>query len=463
MKPERNCEDRLADVKKIYDLLSAELNRPLRVLDLGCAQGFFSLHAAKWGGTVTGVDFSAENIALCNLLAAENPDFKVNFVQTAVEDFLPTVKADEYDLLLCFNVPFSGFEKVQAQLMDLAQKIEIGLFEFALASENLVAGLPVNYREFLTDFSFVRALSYNETKPAKRPLCFTSNRYTYFENLGLLKIDKIFISPYSARTICYFCGDKFVKLFFITDQEQYDRSQCEINFLNTFGGQRGLPNICATVTEQDDAGIRITVVRDLIHGKALREKIFDGEEFDRWDVIRQMLEWMILFEQQGYYQGDIGAHNIIYCADGKVYPVDYETISSTPRLSLWLYSAKLQFLYFMNTLIEPRMSDRFIFPKMSKIYVSPRYLVDLKKHVTPRQYERIAAIREDEKFFARLYEILFEPEKDSEAYTVAETEILAIERYISYVGTKIQELEEQSREQQRRLEQLEKIVMERLK
>ena len=49
-KPVRNCEDRLADVKKIYDLLSAELGRPLRVLDLGCAQGFFSLYAAKWGG-----------------------------------------------------------------------------------------------------------------------------------------------------------------------------------------------------------------------------------------------------------------------------------------------------------------------------------------------------------------------------------------------------------------------------
>lgn len=461
IKPARNCEDRLADVKKIYDLLSAELNRPLRVLDLGCAQGFFSLNAAQWGGIVTGIDFSAENIALCNLLAEENPDFKVNFVQAQIENFLPTVKAGEYDLVLAFSVlhwcvKFSGFAKVQALLTYLAQKVDTGIFEFALASENLVAGLPVNYREFLTGFSFVRALSYHER-------FFASSRYTYFENLGLLKIDEIFISPYSARTICYFCGDKFVKVFDVTDQEQYDRSQCEINFLNTFGGQKGLPSLYTTLTEQDDAGMRIIHVRDMIKGITLREKIERGEEFDRWDVIRQMLEWMFFFEQQGYYQGDVGAHNIIYCDDGKVYPVDYESISHTPILSLWLYSAKLQFLYFMNTLLEPRKSDKFIFPEMSKIYPSPRYLLDLKKHVTPRQYERIAAIREDEKFFARLYEILFEPEKDSEAYTVAETEILALERYISYVGTKIQELEEQAREQQRRLEQLEKIVMERLK
>lgn len=49
-KPLRHCQDRLLVVKKIYDELSKELQRPLRVLDLGCAQGFFSLHMASWGG-----------------------------------------------------------------------------------------------------------------------------------------------------------------------------------------------------------------------------------------------------------------------------------------------------------------------------------------------------------------------------------------------------------------------------
>lgn len=49
-KPLRNCRDRLPVIKKIYDDLSAKLQRPLRVLDLGCAQGFFSLNIASWGG-----------------------------------------------------------------------------------------------------------------------------------------------------------------------------------------------------------------------------------------------------------------------------------------------------------------------------------------------------------------------------------------------------------------------------
>ncbi|MBO4400712.1 MAG: methyltransferase domain-containing protein [Selenomonadaceae bacterium] len=467
-KPIRNCEDRLADVKKIYDALSAELRRPLRVLDLGCAQGYFSLYAAKWGGVVTGLDFEAANIDLCRLLARENADLKVNFVCTRIEDFLPTVKAGEYDLVLCFNVlhwcsKFSGFEVVQAQLADLAQKIDIGLFELALKSEGIFqdCNLPENYRDFLTGFSFVRVLSYNyrhirpDLAHVKRPLCFASTKYAWFENLGLLKIDDVLVSPRGARTICYFCGDKFVKITNITDEAQYGRAQREINFLNTFGGQKGLPRLYITINEQDESGMRIIHVRDMIAGKTLREKITNGENFDRWNVIRQTLEWMVLFEQQGYYQGDVGAHNLIYTDDGRIYPVDYETIGDSPALYLWLYSAKLQFLNFINFILEPGKSNEYTFPL-------PMYLLNLKKHVTPRQYERIAAIREDEKFFARLYEILFEPEKDAEAYTVAETEILAIERYVSYIGTKTQEHEEQIAEQQRRIEELEKIIRERL-
>ena len=48
-KPTRNCFDRLPYIKKIFDALTKELNRPLRVLELGCNLGFFSFYAAEWG------------------------------------------------------------------------------------------------------------------------------------------------------------------------------------------------------------------------------------------------------------------------------------------------------------------------------------------------------------------------------------------------------------------------------
>lgn len=49
-KPLRECKDRLPAIKKVYDALSKKLQRPLHVLDLGCAQSFFSMHIASWGG-----------------------------------------------------------------------------------------------------------------------------------------------------------------------------------------------------------------------------------------------------------------------------------------------------------------------------------------------------------------------------------------------------------------------------
>ncbi|MDP1491552.1 kinase, partial [Klebsiella pneumoniae] len=50
----RDCNERLALISEQYDSLSRELGRPLRVLDLGCAQGFFSLSLASKGASVLG-------------------------------------------------------------------------------------------------------------------------------------------------------------------------------------------------------------------------------------------------------------------------------------------------------------------------------------------------------------------------------------------------------------------------
>ncbi len=38
----RATEDRFEDIRRVYEVLSDHLGRPLRVLDLGCAQGFRS-------------------------------------------------------------------------------------------------------------------------------------------------------------------------------------------------------------------------------------------------------------------------------------------------------------------------------------------------------------------------------------------------------------------------------------
>ena len=65
----RACIDRLDKIAEVHDALSTRLGRPLRILDMGCAQGFFSLSLAARGAEVHGVDFLDTNILVCQALA----------------------------------------------------------------------------------------------------------------------------------------------------------------------------------------------------------------------------------------------------------------------------------------------------------------------------------------------------------------------------------------------------------
>lgn len=244
--PKRMCLNRLTEFKKIYDSLSKELNRPLRVLDLGCNMGYFSLYAAKWGGTVTGIDVDMRNIRLCQFLAHEHPDYNIKFHHAKIEDFIPHICKDEYDLVLCFSVlhwltlPF-GFEFVQKLLEVLAKNVHTGLFEFALVSEFPKNNLPADYRQFLKGYSFIRVCSYEERHSGfKRPFCFVSNKYVHFDELGVIKIDSFGISK-EGYTHFFLCGDKFVKVFYVRYKFLFDMAQREILCLSEFGGQNGLP------------------------------------------------------------------------------------------------------------------------------------------------------------------------------------------------------------------------------
>ena len=61
----RQCADRLEKIMTIHDALKGVLGRPLRVLDLGRAQGFIGLSLSARGAVVRGVDFLDKNIAVC--------------------------------------------------------------------------------------------------------------------------------------------------------------------------------------------------------------------------------------------------------------------------------------------------------------------------------------------------------------------------------------------------------------
>ena len=100
----RACIDRLDKIAEVHDALAKQLGRPLRVLDMGCAQGFFSLSLAARGAQVHGVDFLDKNIFVCQALALENPELKVTFGVGRLEEVVAALAPEQYDLVLGLSV-----------------------------------------------------------------------------------------------------------------------------------------------------------------------------------------------------------------------------------------------------------------------------------------------------------------------------------------------------------------------
>lgn len=447
---QRNCRDRLEHICKVYDALEKELQRPLRVLDLGCNQGFISFTLAARGGAVTGIEVDETRVKFCNLLAEENPGLKIKFLRARIEDFVPAVQPNEYDLVIAMSVLHYpcmqyGWQKVQAMLSDLAKKVNGAIFELALNTEphNWYGRLPGNFFELIAGFSFARTMAcitHSKTSGAmKRPLCFASSRYAYLESSGMLKIDSVkYHSGVHINGRMYFhCGDKFVKVGLVMDYVTFERYQKEIRFLKKFGGQNSLPKLYETCVEPDDTGIyRFFIVTDKIFGVTLSEKIKNLSREERFEILKKVLRDLAFFEENGYRNFDIHLGNFLYTDSGKVIPVDYELFSDgeTDILSPFPRHPAIQFFHFANTLLEYLPETSFL--------RTPKFLTYFKKNIGDKKFSRIMRIKDSEKYFARLYEILFESDDETfDGYTMSELELLAVEDYLKNVGKKLKEYE----------------------
>lgn len=456
----RSRDDRLPDIKKIYDGLRTKLQRPLRVLDLGCCLGYISLTICSWGGVVTAVDSQKKTLDIGEFLAGEHPEFKIKFVNAKIENFIPTIKDDEYDLVLGFSVfhwvtKQIGFIPTQKLFSDLAEKIPVGLFELTRSTEFPNLGLPKNYREYLKDYFFVRVLKYcawGRTKDSLRPFCFTSNKYVHFDDFGLLKIDKI---PRKDRKHCI-CGDKFIKVVITSRQEVPQMAQNEIQFLKELGGENNLPKLHATLQETDETGTRIFIIRDNVKGTTLQEKLVKKDDFDSWNIIEQLLRWMIFLEKHGYYQKDMGFGNFLCNEEEKIFPIDYGLMIHEPISLRRPYNLRLHFFNLMNAVLRKKMMENVL-------------LTEFSQYVSDDKYHRILALNDDEKFFENLYEILFSTPNSATklrpTYTIAEVEILEKNQclhdlYITATSHKklIDSLTQTVSGQQKQIEQLKDVI-----
>ena len=363
----RTCDDRLIEISNIYKLLEKNLGRPLKVLDLGCAQGFFSLSLAQLGAKVQGIDFLDKNIAVCNALADENKNLFVKFNEGRIEDILSKLQENEYDLVLGLSVFHHlvyahGLEVIQEMLSGLSEKIKVGIFELALQEEplywgNAQANPPI---ELLNGFSFTHEIKKYPTHLShiNRPLIVGSDRYWILDNY-IGKFDTYLTDSHSLANGVhngtrkyYLNNNEILKKYKLNNKKIYEDNireyQTEVKTLNLLSKEEYFPKLISHGKDNEEAWI----IRENIEGMLLLDKITNKEEYNSDTIINDILEQCIRLEELGLYHNDLRTWNVLIDKKGNAKLIDFGSISSSPNDCIFPDNIFLVFYTLIKEIIE---------------------------------------------------------------------------------------------------------------
>lgn len=377
----RSCLDRLEKIASVYDYISKEKRRSLKVLDLGCAQGFFSLNLAERGAIVTAVDYSQPNVDVCNKLASENQNLKVDFLLGSIENIInDKVSEGEYDLVLGLSVFHHliyehGADYVYELFRNLALKVETGIFEFALNTEPLywADSQPKDPRDLINYYSFSHYLSMYGThlSTVERPLFFASNKYWHIESMyGVIdsymqrshQLDNFY---HGNNRRYFFSEDKTIKVFLDNKSNANHKELLnESLFLKkSIEGFRTARLISYGTFEHES-----WLVRTTIPGKLLLDILINNESYDDEKIISGVLEQVCVLEENGLYHNDLRPWNVLIGDDGLVYLIDYGSISPQVLDGDDLYGQLLSFFILIKEIAQHRVREQ---GSQRPPYVSP--------------------------------------------------------------------------------------------
>lgn len=367
----RSCLDRLETIASVYDYIAKEKGRPLKVLDLGCAQGFFSLNLAERGAIVTAVDYSQPNVDVCNKLAEENSSFKVEFLLGSIETIVQErVKEQEYDLVLGLSVFHHlvyehGAEYVFDLFKMLSNKVETGIFEFALNTEPLywAASQPEDPRKLIESYAFSHHLSMYGThlSAVERPLFFASNKYWNIDDCyGVIdhfmrrshQLDNFY---HGNNRRYYFSDDKIIKIFLKNaTNSNYSELLNESVFL-----KQEIPGFrAAELLRYGSSESESWLVRTTVPGRLLLDIILAGDEFDDERIIADILEQVTILEAHGLYHNDLRPWNILIGDDSQTYIIDYGSISTSVTDGDDLYGQMLSFFILIKEIAQHKIREQ---------------------------------------------------------------------------------------------------------
>jgi O-antigen chain-terminating methyltransferase len=368
----RTTIDRLASIRTITRALKKKYSRPLRILDLGCAQGYISFSLAEEGHSILAIDHLDKNINLCNKLKDIYPDYDIHFECSDIEISVEAINTADYDLVICLSVLHHIVHDhglaVTLQLIEkLACNVCAAIFEFALHSEPLywAKSQPKSERDLLDSYLFIHCASQHDThlSEIKRPLYYASNHYWFADGCcgDILKYSNKShkLSEITNDRKYYFSKDAIIKIFTKTPQNNGragDDLIDEANFLKSVPIDLNAPQLISFGSNQYETWL----IRKFINGSLLLDIFHNLNNDEIHQVLVNITEQLMLLEKNKLYHNDLRLWNVIVSENLCTTLIDYGAIKSINSDCQWPSNGFLSYFIFVYELTSGNVGKYMI-------------------------------------------------------------------------------------------------------
>jgi SAM-dependent methyltransferase len=340
----RGDHSRLIPIRRVVSAMQRLVSgRALRVLDVGCAQAFYTLSVAGDGIEVAGVDAQQSNIDLCRALSAHAGTNAAFQCAEVGPEWAAALKDGEYDVILALSMVHHiaharGRAAALETVQTLGRKGAVLLLETAVREEPLywAAAQPERAVDWVRDYVFHRALAWSPThlSAVQRPLFFASNQFALIGD-ELFPIETAFGRSFSDGAEVpqrrYYWSDRHTLLKTIASPTTTEVGQLvakeiarEVHTLSSHADAIGfLPAVRASETNDDFVGcaLRLNHVGKLLYERLQETPSLTSDEVNHG--YHNVLNQLAALESRGLFHSDIRTWNVIVCNDGRFSLIDF--------------------------------------------------------------------------------------------------------------------------------------------
>lgn len=341
----RESEERLEQVLNVHNALVNLHGRPLKVLDLGCALGYFSFNLAQLGAEVIAIDADPVCVELCRELSNENPTLSVRTLNMTVEESLAHLEGEKFDLVLGLSIfhhiaHAAGFEAARALVRSLVVENSVLVCELAEKEEPVywAEALPENPASFFDSTAFVVEIGRfgNHLSSSTRGLWVASDSVWvlgstagFFDSFSEKSHE--FAGDYHQGTRKYFFGPETVlkkyTLGSVLDQRNLTEVKREVEYLANFSPSAKTPELIF----EGKLGDSYWIAQSRLNGYSPLEGRRFRDGINPISYIESLIDELEALEGRQLLHTDIRSWNTLVTSDGDVTLVDFGAV--VPKVS----------------------------------------------------------------------------------------------------------------------------------